>query len=796
MNLDFSEDDKLIQDQVDKYLSNQCTIEEVRTVLDGGGHGEKLYASEVWRGLADMGLMGINVPAAYGGVETGYKSLCLVAQSIGKAAAPIPFVSSVYLVTEAIVQFGTDAQKSNWLPKLATGELIGALAVTESLEQLNPSSIECSVKGGVLNGTKLAVADGGIADIAVVIASGESGPGMYIVELNGAGVVQENLSTVDPTKNTAKVSFAGAKVELLGVDGQGWVQLLNIYDRAAVLIAFEQIGGAQAALDMAVEYAKERYAFGRPIGSFQALKHMMADMYTALRIAESNCMEAAEVLANDGDNLPLVAATARVSAIKAFQLCSKDNIQIHGGMGFTWEFDCQIYYRRSNYQALEIGGLSVWEGRLVDLLAAQESAENAPAKSESLPSDSDPQLQAFRAEVKSFLADNAPNHLEQSLGNSVFGQPPNTGDEDPLEAARNWQRRKAENGWAALMWPTEYGGRGATPMESIIWAQEEGVYSQLSGTFIIGLGMCGPTMIAYASEEQKKRYLPKLASGEEIWCQLFSEPGSGSDLAGLRTKAVKDGDEWVINGQKIWTSGAQHSDYGILITRTDSTVAKHKGMTMFFLDMRSEGVDVRPIKQINGGSSFNEVYFENVRIPDAQRLGEVGDGWRVSLTTLMNERMAIGGSIATGVPDVVELVQSLVLDNQKAINRADVKTRIADYYVKAAGLKNTGIRSINLVAKGGTPGPENSMGKLVAGELMQDLTKYAMDLQGFGSVINDPTIAEGSSRFQAMLMRSPAVRIEGGTDQILRNIISERVLGLPDDMRADKGLAFNDIPTG
>lgn len=792
MNLDFSQDDKLIQSQVDKYLATHCGIDEVRSVLDAEPDGDKPYAKEVWAGLADMGLMGINVPEEYGGVATGYKSLCLVAQSLGKFAAPVPFASSVYLATEALVQFGSEAQKSNWLPRLASGELIGTLAVTESLEQVTEASVASSVKGAALAGTKLAVADGGIADIAVVLACGDAGLSMYLVDLEGDGITREDVSTVDPTKNTATIGFQNAKADLLGIEGKGWAQLEAVYDRAAVLLAFEQIGGAQAALDMAVAYAKERYAFGRPIGSFQSLKHMMADMYTALRLAESNCYEAAEVLATNADSLPLVAATARVSATEAFQLCTKDNIQVHGGMGFTWEFDCHIYYRRSNYQALALGGLSVWQARLVDRLAMQEGDASATAEHV----DADPQHAAFRAEVRQWLAENAPKHLEENLSQSLFGLPPNTGDEDPIAASRAWQRKKAESGWAALMWPKEYGGRGATPMESIIWSQEEGVYGALSGMFIIGLGMCGPTMIAYASEEQKKRYLPKLASGEENWCQLFSEPGSGSDLAGLRTRAVKEGDEWVINGQKIWTSGAQVSDYGILITRTDPTVAKHKGLTMFFLDMRSEGVDIRPIKQINGGSSFNEVYFDNVRIPDAQRLGGVGDGWSVSLTTLMNERMAIGGSVLTGVPDFVELVQSLVLDNQKAIERADVKARLAGFYIQAAGLKNASIRAINLVAKGEIPGPENSIGKLVAGELMQDVTKYAMDIQGFGAVINDPEIAYGNSRFQAMLMRSPAVRIEGGTDQILRNIISERVLGLPADMRADKGLAFNEIPTG
>ncbi|MFT7653680.1 MAG: alkylation response protein AidB-like acyl-CoA dehydrogenase [Limisphaerales bacterium] len=405
------------------------------------------------------------------------------------------------------------------------------------------------------------------------------------------------------------------------------------------------------------------------------------------------------------------------------------------------------------------------------------------------------QESAFRAEVRTFIAENAPQHLAEYLEKSGFGST-NTGPHDRLEEAKKWQKTKAEAGWACLLWPTEYGGRGASPIENVIWSQEEGLFSKLSGTFIIGQGMCAPTMMAFAGEEHKQRYLPKLASGEEIWCQLFSEPHGGSDLAGLRTRAQKEGDEWVINGQKIWTSGAQHSDYGILITRTDPEVAKHKGLTMFFLDMKSPGVRVVPIKQANGQSEFNEVYFDDVRIPDHQRLGEVGDGWRVSITTLMNERMAIGGGIATGFPEIYDLAKSTQINGKPALEDTNVQAKLADWYVKASGLKNNGARMITSLSKGDTPGPENSIGKLVAGNMMQDIAKFALDLQGSNGRLVDPKVAEGSARFQAMLLRSPAVRIEGGTDQILRNIIGERVLGLPADMRADKGIPFNEIPTG
>jgi acyl-CoA dehydrogenase len=401
----------------------------------------------------------------------------------------------------------------------------------------------------------------------------------------------------------------------------------------------------------------------------------------------------------------------------------------------------------------------------------------------------------FREEVRAWIAAEAPTYLFESLSTSGFGAT-KTGEYDPMVEAKQWQKKKAEAGWACIGWPKAFGGRGATPMQSVIWSQEEGIYGKLSGTFIIGQGMCAPTMMTYASEDQNKRYIPKLASGEEVWCQLFSEPQSGSDLAGLRTRAVQDGDDWIINGQKIWTSGAQHSDFGILITRTDPEAPKHRGLTMFFLDMKSEGVLIKPIKQANGDSGFNEVYFDNVRIPGAQRLGEVGGGWQVSLTTLMNERLAIGGSIATGFPEIKALVDSLPLGNGKAIDDPAVRSKLADWYAKSAGLKNTSTRALTSLSKGEVPGPENSIGKLVAGTMMQDIAKYALDLQGMGGAIVDPAIAHSAANLQAMLLRSPAVRIEGGTDQILRNIIAERVLGLPEEPRVDKGIPFNKIPIG
>lgn len=364
MNFDFSDDEKMVRDEAARFLRDNCGREALRSVLES----EATYAKNVWQGLCKMGLPGTAIPEEYGGAGAGHLTLCLVAEQLGKHLAPVPFSSSVYLGTEALMAFGTEAQKQAWLPKLAAGESIATLADVETAQVLTPDSISVSVQSSKLNGKKLIVPDGAIADIAIVVArSGPESLGLFLVDLKDPSVHIENVAAIDPTRNTATVVFDQTPTESL-VAGDGWLQLQHIYNRAAVLVAFEQLGGAAAALDMAVAYAKERFAFGRPIGSFQALKHMMADMYVALKLAESNCYYAAWALSTNAPDLPLAAATARISATQAFQLCSRDNIQVHGGMGFTWEFDCHLFYRRSNYLTLALGGLSVWEDKLVNAL--------------------------------------------------------------------------------------------------------------------------------------------------------------------------------------------------------------------------------------------------------------------------------------------------------------------------------------------------------------------------------------------------------------------------------------------
>jgi acyl-CoA dehydrogenase len=405
-----------------------------------------------------------------------------------------------------------------------------------------------------------------------------------------------------------------------------------------------------------------------------------------------------------------------------------------------------------------------------------------------------PEEAKFRSEVRSWLDKNA---KPRKSGGTVDMMEEN-GAADEMAASRAWQKTKAEAGYARITWPKGMGGIGGTPMQSIIFGQEESKYDvPTGGPFAIGLGMCIPVLMTYGSDDAKKKYVKPAVEGTEIWCQLFSEPAGGSDVANLRTKAEKDGDTWTVNGSKIWTTGAQFSDYGLLLTRTDPNVPKHKGLTAFYLSMKSPGVEVRPIKQASGGSGFNQIFFTDVKIPDSQRLGEVGQGWQVALTTLMHERLAVGGGQGGGldVRELMQLARSLELEDGPAIKNAAVREKIADWYVKSAGLRYTTMRTMTALSRGQQPGPEASIAKIVVASKLQDLSAFAMELEGEAGILQGAE-APMHGLFQGGWLSSPGLRIAGGTDEILRNIIAERVLGLPQDVRVDKDVPFNKIPTG
>jgi alkylation response protein AidB-like acyl-CoA dehydrogenase len=375
MNFDFSDDQKQLRDQARKFLAETCTSKAVRVVLDG----KQPYDRALWKSLAEMGFLGVAIPEEYGGAGAGHLELCVIAEEIGRALAPVPFSSTVYLAAEALMLAGSEAQKRTWLPKLASGEAIGTLALFEGTGNPSPKAIRLEASNTILNGVKKPVADGAIADFVIVAARTASGGrdsdiSLFLVDINSGGVDAKALANLDPTRGQAELTFRDCNAEPLGGAGEGWSILTQILDRAAVLIAFEQVGGADRALEMGRDYALDRIAFGRPIGSFQAVKHMLADMYVSATLARSNCYYGAWALSTDAPELAEAAASARISAIQAFQHCAKNNIQVHGGMGFTWEFDCHIYYRRANALALGLGSLSYWEDRLIDRMRKRNVA--------------------------------------------------------------------------------------------------------------------------------------------------------------------------------------------------------------------------------------------------------------------------------------------------------------------------------------------------------------------------------------------------------------------------------------
>src|SRR5256714_4426065 len=375
MNFDFSDDQKQLRDQARKFLAEKCPPKAVRAVLEG----KEPYDRPLWKGLAEMGFLGVAIPEQFGGAGAGHLELCVIAEEMGRALAPVPFSSTVYLAAEAILLAGSGAQKEKWLPAIASGAAIGTLALFEGKGNPSPQAIKLSASGGSLTGVKKPVPDGAIADFAIVAArTGASGRetdiSLFLVDMKAEGIEPKTLPNVDAPRGQAELTFKNCKAEPLGRAGEGWSTLSQVLDRAAVLMAFEQVGGADRALEMGRDYALDRIAFGRPIGSFQAVKHMLADMYVSATLARSNCYYGAWALSTNAAELPEAAAAARISATQAFQHCSKNNIQVHGGMGFTWEFDCHMYYRRANATALTLGSLSYWEDALIDSMRTKNAA--------------------------------------------------------------------------------------------------------------------------------------------------------------------------------------------------------------------------------------------------------------------------------------------------------------------------------------------------------------------------------------------------------------------------------------
>ncbi len=371
MNFDYSDDQKFLKDEARKFLEHRCGSAVVRGVLDDDSRS---YDQDLWTAVAEMGWLGAAIPEAYGGLGLGKVELCAIAEELGRVVAPIPFASTVYFCAEAFMLAGSEQQKAYTLPKIASGEWIGCFATAEGPGPIGEKTLKCKVEGGKLTGVKIPVTDGDCAGFALVLASENGRAGLYIVDLNAPGTMRETLKTLDPTRGAARLTFDGAPAWPLGAPGEGFALMEQVFDRAAVLLAFEQLGGADKCLEMAKAYALERFAFGRVIASYQAIKHKLADMYVKTQVARSNAYYGAWALNTEAAELPIAAAAARVAASEAFWFAAKENIQTHGGMGFTWDVDCHLHFRRAQQLGLVAGASKVWKERLVRQLERRNAA--------------------------------------------------------------------------------------------------------------------------------------------------------------------------------------------------------------------------------------------------------------------------------------------------------------------------------------------------------------------------------------------------------------------------------------
>ena len=403
--------------------------------------------------------------------------------------------------------------------------------------------------------------------------------------------------------------------------------------------------------------------------------------------------------------------------------------------------------------------------------------------------DESPEEAAFRAEARGFLDEHAKPFLADSGGGgqSIFITD-HAAEQRHVQRCCNWQAIKYDHGWAGITWPSAYGGRGGTSIQDGIFRTEEAGFISASGVFAVGIGMAGPTLIAHGTDAQKDRLLKPMLRGEEVWCQLFSEPGAGSDLGGLAMSAVRDGDEWVVNGQKVWNSGAHYSDWGILLTRTNVDASKHRGITYFVVDMRTPGIDVRPLRQITGAAHFNEVFFTDVRIPHENVIGQVDAGWGPMMTTLSNERTLIGGATRGDFGDVVDLARRLGVNGDPLIRQL-----LARSFTRSSVLRYLGYRVRTATTRGQAPGPESSVMKLLVSQHVSGQGDLFLAMEGAGGMLAGDSAVD-AGRWQMEFLGQWSSKIGGGTDEIQRNTIGEKVLALPPEPRVDKNIPFRDIP--
>ncbi|RDV52614.1 acyl-CoA dehydrogenase [Streptomyces sp. IB2014 011-12] len=736
-----TEEHRALAHSVRGWLARAVPPGEVRKLLDAGSPAPCGVRPAYWEALAGQGLAGIHLPEEYGGGGGGLLDLAVVLEEAAYGSLPGPYLATA--LTGAVVRRATGAGAGDLvrgphrdlvrdlLRGLAAGERTAALALTPGTLTATPAE-----GGHRLDGAAPPVLSGEAADLLLLPAAEASGGVLwFLVDAGAEGLTVRPHRSVDPTRPTAEVR---ADAVLVPAHRTLPLDSALVRDLAAVLLAADACGTAARSLDTAAEHARVREQFGRPIGAFQAVKHLCADMLVRLEQARALTWDAARAADEPSEVRELTAALAAATAPEAAYSCAKDAIQILGGIGFTWEHGAHLQLRRAVLARQLLGAADAHHlraARLAGAGARRELSLELPAEAARHRADARPHLAAARG-----LA--------------------------PREA----RRALAATGYAAPHLPAPY-GLGAGPVQQLAIQQELSDQSIRLSDLSIATWVV-PSLIAYGTEAQRERYLPATLRGDLQWCQLFSEPEAGSDLAALRTRAVRTAEGWRITGQKVWTSAARTADHGILLARTDPDAPKHRGLTYFLVDMkRARGIDIRPLKEITGEALFNEVYFDDVLLPADAVVGEVGGGWRVARNTLGNERVHMADQMTFDSGLEALIARSAGLDDT-------TRTRIGALAAEAHALACIGLRTTLQQVSGLEPGAGASVRKLVQTVHQQKVAELTLELLGPAGAVDEP---EAGERALHGFLMSRCLTIAGGTTQIQLNVVAERILGLPRD---------------
>ncbi|MGV0836918.1 acyl-CoA dehydrogenase [Mycolicibacterium thermoresistibile] len=724
MGIAITDDHRELADTVRSFLSARGARAAARDLLDA----ETEQRPPFWPELAGLGWLGLHIPEEYGGTGYGLPELVVVVEELGRSVAPGPFVPTV-IGSAVIAAAGTEEQRARWLPGLVDGTVVAGIGTTTDI----------TAAGDRFSGTASVVLGAGSADLLMLTV----GEDVLVVPAGAAGVTVDVPTNLDPTRRSGRVTLSD--VELAGSDANGAAVLPGAAPLAVALArtiaAAEAVGGAHDCLDAALAYAKVREQFGRTIGTFQAVKHHLANMLVAAETATAAVWDAARAAVDgNGHEFELMAACAATLAFGAYVHNAELNIQVHGGIGYTWEHDAHLHLRR----ALTVRGLLGGREALADVYALTAKGvvrENAV--------DLPPEAEELRAQVRTEVSGWA-GLDEKSL-----------------------RQKMIDTGYLMPHWPRPW-GRAADAVEQLVIEQELAT----AGVKRPDLGITSwvvLTLIQHGSPEQIERLVGPALQGEEVWCQLFSEPGAGSDAAAVSTKAVRTDGGWIVTGQKVWTSGAQLCQRGLATVRTDSAAAKHAGITTMIIDMSSPGVEVRPLRQITGTSEFNEVFLNEVFVPDDDVVGRPNEGWTVARATLGNERVSIGGG---GVSASRGAAGAIVDMTQRFGDRiAGAPERAGRFLADEHALRLLNLRRAVRSVVGAEPGPEGNVTKLLIADHVVDRARLTAELCGPDvALIAPPAKAAG-----LLVLGSRGMTIAGGTSEITRNQIAERILGLPRD---------------